>query len=110
MSGTTLGDAMPAIPLVIAHSHFGLMWIVAVAAGLAALGATTAAVRQGSVIRSCSPNGGSWPNSEDRHRAAGGQSLPRVELPLSDPLPSFDDRPRIEKGRRPCGRDGESMN
>jgi hypothetical protein len=68
MSGTTLGDAMPAIPLVIAHSHFGLMWIVAVAAGLAALGATTAAVRQGSVIRSCSPNGGSWPGTVSRGR------------------------------------------
>lgn len=42
MSGSTLADALPAIPLVIAHSHFGLMWLIGLAAGIAALLATIA--------------------------------------------------------------------
>ncbi|MFM0093579.1 hypothetical protein PQR46_42710 [Paraburkholderia sediminicola] len=37
MSGTTPGDALAVIPLVIAHSHFGLMWMIGAAAGVAAL-------------------------------------------------------------------------
>ncbi|SEA17535.1 CopD family protein [Paraburkholderia sartisoli] len=42
MSGSTLADALPAIPLVIAHSHFGLMWLIGMAAGITALLATIA--------------------------------------------------------------------
>ena len=37
MSGVTLGDALPAIPLVITRSHFGLMWMIGTAAGFTAL-------------------------------------------------------------------------
>jgi len=37
MSGMTLGDALPAIPLVITKSHFGLMWTIGTAAGFTAL-------------------------------------------------------------------------
>jgi putative copper resistance protein D len=37
MSGTPLGAALPDIPLVITQSHFGAMWVVGVAAGIAAL-------------------------------------------------------------------------
>jgi putative copper resistance protein D len=45
MSGMPLDEALPAIPLVIAHSHFGLMWILGASAGLAALVATTVKLR-----------------------------------------------------------------
>jgi putative copper resistance protein D len=43
MSGTALQDALPAIPLVLTHSHFGLMWALGVAAGVVALGASCVA-------------------------------------------------------------------
>lgn len=45
MSGMPLDEALPAIPLVITQSHFGLMWVLGVAAGLAALVATTVKLR-----------------------------------------------------------------
>ncbi|CAB3803341.1 CopD family protein [Pararobbsia alpina] len=37
MTGTSFFDAMPAIPLVLEHSHFGLMWTIGTAAGVIAL-------------------------------------------------------------------------
>jgi putative copper resistance protein D len=43
MSGAPLGEALPAIPLVIMHSHFGLMWVIGVVAGIVALSAAVAA-------------------------------------------------------------------
>lgn len=45
MSGMPLDEALPAISLVITHSHFGLMWIVGVSAGLAALVAVSVKLR-----------------------------------------------------------------
>src|ERR1700741_2496020 len=37
MSGTSPGDALPVLPLVIAHSHFGLMWMIGTTTGVTAL-------------------------------------------------------------------------
>jgi len=45
MAGVPLDEALQAIPLVITQSHFGLMWVLGVAAGLVALVATTVKLR-----------------------------------------------------------------
>jgi copper resistance protein D len=38
MSGASIAEAWPAIPVVLRHSHFGVMWMIGIAAGMVALG------------------------------------------------------------------------
>src|SRR5580698_3683777 len=37
MSGVALADAWPVMPVVLLHAHFGMMWLIGIAAGIVAL-------------------------------------------------------------------------